>query len=161
MFAAIGGSRIRNDDPDLLGRNAKGLRQFIAHRERTLRSRPHRKLSLLPFRQRSSRLERDMGDVGDGIGLVEGLFRCRQPVFHRTQFVDRRTPLIVSTSFTRRGFFQVFKQLRFRRLLRRTPLRMQERNGACGCVLLWRGDSDEVSIANNFNARQLLRLTRV
>ena len=53
----------------LFGRNPKRLRQFVPHRERTLRAGPYRELVALPLRQRRPRFQRRMRDVLDGVRL--------------------------------------------------------------------------------------------
>ena len=71
MLAAVAGPGVGHDDADGVIREPECPGELAAHAEGPLCSGPDGELAVFPLRDRRAGLERRMGDVGDGIGLLE------------------------------------------------------------------------------------------
>src|SRR5215470_246604 len=71
VFAAISGASVGNDDTDSGFGNVKGVGDLGADGERPLRAGPDGHSVVAPFGDGGARLERSVGDVGDGVGGFE------------------------------------------------------------------------------------------
>src|SRR5262245_18071408 len=106
MCPAITRSRIRNDHTHILLRNSQALGQIAANTEWTLCAGPDSEFLIFPFGYCGARLERHVGNVSDGIGLLQLLVRDRQAFFHRT-LVPAPATSPPATSFFLRGFLEL------------------------------------------------------
>ena len=71
VLAAVGRARVGHDHPHLLQRQPERLGQLAVDAEGPLGAGPDGQVIALPNGQRGARLQRRVGDVGDGIGRVD------------------------------------------------------------------------------------------
>src|ERR1035437_6154057 len=77
VFAAEAAAEIRHDDAHLLVAQMKGARQLRPAAERVLCAGPDGELAVGPFGDRGARFQRRVLDVGDMVGLLEGVLGMR------------------------------------------------------------------------------------
>ena len=159
VLAAVTRARVRHQHADTFFWNAKSLGQFTPHAERPLRARPDRQVVARPLRQRSARFERRMGDVGDGVSLLQAMIGRSQRFLHRACLVAGRVPCRVLV--LDHILLQIFEQLLVRRLRLGFPLRANGRDGTGGNFCARRRHSDKIAVADNGDAWNLFSFVRV
>ena len=125
VLAAVAGTHVRRDDADFLLRHVERQRQLAPHAEGTLRSRPDGQLSILPFGHRGPRLQRRMGDIGDGVSRLVRVVGRRQALFDRPA-VEVRAAAEAETLAPRVRFLEIVEQVLIGDgVRRRRPLRLE------------------------------------
>ena len=136
MLAAVARAGIRHDHAHALFGQVEVLRQFAAHAEGTLRSRPHSQGAVRPLRQRRPRLQRHVCDVGHRVGGQAGSAGPAIPAVLLEIGID-----ILGRRF------------RFHRL----PIGLQGGHGLLGGESAGRRDADEIALAHHLDARHGFR----
>src|SRR5687768_2031105 len=145
VFTSVTRSGVRNNHTHVRLRNVKRFRQFRSHTKRSLRSRPHRQLVVIPLGDCCARFERRVRDVRNGVRLRQFLICGGHTVGNGSD----RTP----TAATRRRLsLQLFKQLRCAGLCRSLPMNSDRLLRPRKYLWIGRGEADEIAVANDVNA---------
>src|SRR5512146_627303 len=155
MLPAITRTCIRHQYAYLRRIDAKSIRKFVAHRKRTLRSRPNRQSISIPLRNRSARFQRSMRDVLNRISMIELHLRRR----HR--LIGRANHVLITHLRRVEVLHEVIEQILGRWLFRNLPLRLHRPN----CLFRNRGvrrdHANEVAVAYHFHCGNFVRRARI
>ncbi len=131
----------------------KGFSQFVAHAKGTLRAGPHRQLVAVPLRDGGARLERNVRDVGNGVGLLQTMCSRSEGLIQVAGVIA----VTVSSRILPLGgiLLQVIEQVFARRLRLGLPVGMDGLKRGCGRGGRGRGDTHEVTVADCDGAHPL------
>src|SRR6266851_4056910 len=144
VLSAIRGTGVRHNHANAAFGNMEYSSEVVADSKGPLRSRPNRQFPAGPFGNSSTRFERGVRDISNGVGRVQTMRGAREAVVHGTF-------LIAMASFgTARGLFLEIREEFFVRNLRYFfPLRANGSNGVLCFALGGRGCANEIAIADD------------
>ena len=155
VLAAVAGAGIGHDDAYGVVGQPEGPGQLAPHPERPLGAGPDGQLAVLPLRHGRAGLERGMGDVGDGVRLLEADVRGLQAIRDRAGPTVRAseaaafTPTSAPALALPCGLLQLLEEVLARDRRAGLPFRLERGQCPGRQELAGRGHADEVAIADD------------
>src|SRR5690242_5450420 len=142
----------------------KGLHKLVAYGKWTLRACPDSKFVTIPFRHGSSRLQRSVLNVGNGVSRFD-LLVCRSKGAVKRAFlmhIGATTAFATGMLVTIRGLLaQIVAQFLFGNLLRRLPLCLDCARRSRSTRRIRRDYADEVAVVHDRYTFRVLRFTGI